>query len=231
MATLAQDPFNVVKQDILESLANAKAQQARWQSARSAADRNRLAEAVEDECKSIAWQVDEMGKAVDVAERNSARFGLSQAEVAARRKWILQTQRDVERLEAALKSGGDGGGVPATPTGKLARAVQEENESFLGSQQQRQQQIIRQQDQELDQLGESVTRIGHVGLQIHEELAQQGTMLDELDEDIEGTATRLQAAQKRMNHVLKKAGMRGQLCIILGLTALLAILVVMAFSP
>ena len=62
-------------------------------------------------------------------------------------------------------------------------------------------------------------------------LGMQGTMLDELDDDIDGTATRLQAAQKRMNHVLKKAGMKGQLCLILGLTALLAILVVVAFSP
>ncbi len=31
----------------------------------------------------------------------------------------------------------------------------------------------RQQDEDLDYLGESVTRIGHVGLQIHEELQQQ----------------------------------------------------------
>ena len=58
----------------------------------------------------------------------------------------------------------------------------------------------------------------------------QGAMLDELDEDIEGTQTRLQAAQKRMNHVLKKAGMKGQLCIVLALVALLAVLVVIAFS-
>ena len=55
-------------------------------------------------------------------------------------------------------------------------------------------------------------------------------MLDELDEDIEGTQTRLQAAQKRMNHVLKRAGMKGQICIVLGLVALLAVLVVIAFS-
>ena len=40
-------------------------------------------------------QVDEMGKAVDVAERNTARFGLTQAEVASRRRWIMQTQREV----------------------------------------------------------------------------------------------------------------------------------------
>ena len=42
-------------------------------------------------------QVEEMGKAVDVAERNTARFGLTQAEVASRRRWIMQTQREVRR--------------------------------------------------------------------------------------------------------------------------------------
>lgn len=55
-------------------------------------------------------------------------------------------------------------------------------------------------------------------------------MLDELDEDVEGTSARLAAAQKRINHVLAKAGMRGQMCIILFLIAVLAVLVVVAFS-
>ena len=41
-----------------------------------------------------------MGKAVDVAERNTARFGLTQAEVASRRRWILQTQREVRPAES-----------------------------------------------------------------------------------------------------------------------------------
>ncbi len=34
----------------------------------------------------------------------------------------------------------------------------------------------RQQDEDLDQLGESVTRIGHLGLTIHEELNQQASI-------------------------------------------------------
>lgn len=50
-------------------------------------------------------------------------------------------------------------------------------------------------------------------------LSIQGTMLDELDEDVEGTSARLAAAQKRINHVLAKAGMKGQMCIILFLIA------------
>lgn len=40
-------------------------------------------------------QVDEMEKAVDVAEKNMARFGLSQAEISSRRKWVMQSRRQV----------------------------------------------------------------------------------------------------------------------------------------
>ena len=42
-------------------------------------------------------QVEEMAKAVDVAEKNMARFGLTQAEISSRRKWVLQTRRQVCR--------------------------------------------------------------------------------------------------------------------------------------
>lgn len=88
----------------------------------------------------------------------------------------------------------------------------------------------RQQDNDLDQLGEHVIRIGHMGRQIGEELGQQSTLIDELDADIDGTSNRLAAAQKKMNHVLKKAGLRGQLCIILVLIVLLVVLLLAAFS-
>jgi Syntaxin 6, N-terminal len=39
--------------------------------------------------------VEELSKAVDVAEKNTAKFGLTQADIMARRKWIMQTKREV----------------------------------------------------------------------------------------------------------------------------------------
>ena len=39
-----------------------------------------------------------MEKAVDVAEKNMRRFGLSQAEISSRRKWVLQTRKRVRAL-------------------------------------------------------------------------------------------------------------------------------------
>lgn len=55
-------------------------------------------------------------------------------------------------------------------------------------------------------------------------------MLEELDDDVEGTSARLSAAQKRIQHVLVKAGMRGQLCIIVTLVVVLVVLFMFAFT-
>jgi hypothetical protein len=43
----------------------------------------------------VALQVDEMEKAVDVAEKNMSRYGLDAGEIASRRRWVQQTRRQV----------------------------------------------------------------------------------------------------------------------------------------
>ena len=53
---------------------------------------------------------------------------------------------------------------------------------------------------------------------------QQGKMLDGLEDDVEGVQSRLQAAHRKMQQVLKKAGSKGQIAIIAILTVLLIIL-------
>ena len=50
------------------------------------------------------------------------------------------------------------------------------------------------------------------------------------DEEVEGTQHRLAAAQKKMSNVLKKMGMRGQLCLIAFLIGVLVLLLVLVFS-
>jgi hypothetical protein len=39
-------------------------------------------------------------------------------------------------------------------------------------------------------------------------------MLDELEEDVDGTTTRLSAAQKKLVQVIKRSGMGGQMAIV-----------------
>ena len=51
-------------------------------------------------CKRVyvelpSLQVDEMEKAVDVAEKNMTRFGLTTQEIKSRRSWVHDTRRTV----------------------------------------------------------------------------------------------------------------------------------------
>ena len=62
----------------------------------------------------------------------------------------------------------------------------------------RAQACLRAQDDQLDDISLTVGRIGEVGRAMHDELTLQGRMLEELDTDLDGTSTRLKAAQRKV---------------------------------
>jgi SYP6 family syntaxin len=88
----------------------------------------------------------------------------------------------------------------------------------------------REQEEDLDDLSETIMRLGAVGLTIHEELSSQGRLIDELGNDMDTTATRLNFVQKHVSMVMKKAGWKGQLMAIVSLVVLLLILTFLIFS-
>lgn len=53
---------------------------------------------------ALSMQLDEMGKAVDVAERQKQRFGLTQQEVIERRKWVHSARQQVGTAAATAQS-------------------------------------------------------------------------------------------------------------------------------
>ena len=69
-----------------------------------------------------------------------------------------------------------------------------------------------------------------MGLTIRDELDVQSHMLNELEQDTDETQTRLQAAQKKVDHLLRKAGLKGQLCIMVFLVVVLIVLLLLIFS-
>lgn len=109
-------------------------------------------------------------------------------------------------------------------------AARDKNDAFLGRADGAVAQVLARQDAQLDDLGAAVSRIGEVGLAIHGELHAQGEMLDALSEDVDTTSARLAAAQAKVQTVLAKAGVRGQLMIIVGLIVALVVLSLIAFG-
>lgn len=109
-------------------------------------------------------------------------------------------------------------------------SIANDDDDFISSESDRQQLLIRQQDEELDELTASVQRIGGVGLTIHEELSGQERILGDLSLEMETTSNRLDFVQKKVAMVMKKASAKGQILMIAILLVLFIVLFVLVIS-
>ena len=88
-----------------------------------------------------------------------------------------------------------------------------------------QKQQMEEQDQHLDEINDIAKRLKEQGKDINSELDKQGHLIEELDEDMDGTMKKLNFVQAKLGKLLKTNDM-GQICTIV---VLFLILIVMIF--
>ncbi|CAN1857405.1 SYP61, partial [Linum perenne] len=202
--------------------------------------------------ESIEWQVmkslcsrkvDELDKAISVAARDPSLYGIDHGEVENRRRWTSSARTQVGNVKRSVVAGREGIGGVATSMNGMRRELMrlqdsqptvgsnhyDDDDDFIQSESDRQLLLIRQQDEELDELSASVERMGGVGLTIHEELLSQERIIDDLGNEMDSTSNRLDFVQKKVGTIMKKASAKGQLMMILFLVALFIILFVLVF--
>ncbi|KAL5125841.1 Syntaxin-61 [Glycine soja] len=244
----AQDPFYVVKQEIQESIDKLKSTFHQWENTADVGERSSLSKEVLASCESIAWQVDELDKAISVAARDPSWYGIDEVEVENRRKWTsdARTQHilvhyQVSKAKRTVEAGKGSNNaslsgmhrklmkLPSSHQTTSNQYAAQDNDDFIESESDRQMLLIKRQDEELDELSLSVQRIGGVGLTIHEELLAQEKIIDELGNEMDGTSNRLDFVQKKVAMVMKKASAKGQIMMILGLLAMFIFLFILVF--
>ncbi|KAJ5497235.1 hypothetical protein N7463_009222 [Penicillium fimorum] len=86
-------------------------------------------------------------------------------------------------------------------------------------------QTMRDQDDQLDRLGESIGRQHQLSIQIGDELDGHVQLLDGMDGDVERHQTRLDGARRRIDRIRQKAGDNWSMMTIIGLIIVLVILI------
>ncbi|CAN1123510.1 SYP61, partial [Linum perenne] len=189
------------------------------------------------------WKVDELDKAISVAARDPSLYGIDHVELENRRIWTSSARTQVGNVKRSVVAGRESIDGGATSMNGMRRELMRlqnspqpvasnqyrDNDDFIQSESDRQFLLIKQQDEELDVLSASVERIGGVGLTIHEELLSQEKIIDDLGNEMDSTANRLDFVQKKVAMVMKKASFKGQLMMILFLVVLFIILFVLVF--
>ncbi|KAG8383881.1 hypothetical protein BUALT_Bualt04G0060300 [Buddleja alternifolia] len=242
----AQDPFYIVKEEIQDSIDKLLSTFHQWQRMPSdSGEQIRLTKELLAGCESIEWQVDELDKAIDVASRDPSLYGIDEAELDKRRRWTSNARTQVKNVKKSVVTGTGLNGASTSNYNGMRRELMrlpnphqpdkpnqyaaQDNDDYISSESDRQLLLIRQQDDELDELSASVERIGGVGLTIHEELLAQERIIDELGTEMDSTSNRLDFVQKKVGMVMKKAGAKGQIMMILFLLALFIVLFVLVF--
>lgn len=241
----AQDPFYVVKAEIQDSIDKLQSTFHKWESISDTAERGHLTKEILSGCESVEWQVDELDKAIAVASRDPSWYGIDEVEIESRRRWTSSARTQVGTMKKAAEAGKGSSTINHASANGMRRELMRlpnshqtdtpnqyaarDNDDFIQSESDRQVLLIRQQDEELDELSESVRRIGGVGLTIHDELIGQERILDELGSEMDSTTNRLDFVQKKVAMVMKKASVKGQIMMICGLLALFIFLFILVF--
>ena len=64
--------------------------------------------------------------------------------------------------------------------------------------------MMREQDEQLDELGDQARRVGIIGREIGGELELQGVLLDKLEDGTDVTRNRIRGVTAKVNHLLRK---------------------------
>ncbi|XP_009591371.1 syntaxin-51 isoform X2 [Nicotiana tabacum] len=114
-------------------------------------------------------------------------------------------------------------GPEIKPVDAMSRATGLDNYGVVGLQRQ----IMKEQDEGLESLEETVMSTKHIALAVNEELGLQTRLIDNLDEHVDVTDSRLQRVQKKLA-ILNKRTKGGCSCMCLLLSVLGIVVLVVA---
>ncbi|MED6209126.1 Syntaxin-61, variant 2 [Stylosanthes scabra] len=190
-------------------------------------------------------KVDELDKAIAVAARDPSWYGIDEVEIENRRRWTSGARTQVRSMKNTVEAGKALNLTNHASVNGMRRELMRlpnshqvdtsnqypanNNDDFIESESDRQMLLMKQQDEELDELSISVQKIGGIGLTIHEELLAQENIIDDLGNEMDSTSNRLDFVQKKVAMVMKKASAKGQIMMILGLLALFIFLFILVF--
>ncbi|KAM3430449.1 hypothetical protein NHJ13734_007740 [Beauveria thailandica] len=234
-STNEEDPFLHVQQDVLSQLSSARplfASYLRIRSLASTASSPELASAradLEAALSALAEDLSDLVASVAAVESSPAAYGLSAEEVARRKRLVQEVGGEVddmrEELQRKLAGGGGGGGSASDPA--MAGGGGQEEDSYAEFEQQQQLEMMRDQDQHLDGVFQTVGNLRRQADDMGRELEEQHEMLEVVDSVADRVGGRLQNGMSKLQTVIRRNEDRYSSCCIAVLIFVLILLLVL----
>ncbi|GAM26381.1 hypothetical protein SAMD00019534_095560, partial [Acytostelium subglobosum LB1] len=220
-----KDPFNIVQEQTQISIEGLASLHQRWSTLLKHSNTYQSKEfqwcqtEINVVIKHINEDIEDLKKTIDVVLANPSRFNVSASELDARKRFIRQATITVEQVSNDIKS-------PQTITKieqdkrsslmpvdqkqhrnnqqhqVMKQIVEEDNNDFLRNNLQLQQQMMREQDQSLDELSESIKYLGKIGMTMTTELTSQGKILDNLNDRADHSLCNLNSVMRKLDRLM-----------------------------
>jgi len=103
-----EDPFFVVKEEVLKALTKTRGLYERWRLGedgaefRTAEEQEWTATELKNSLRSIEWDVEDLEDTIQIVEKNPTKFRIDGAELAIRKGFIESTKEEVKRMKERL---------------------------------------------------------------------------------------------------------------------------------
>ncbi|KAG6298211.1 hypothetical protein E4U09_001025 [Claviceps aff. purpurea] len=220
-STNDEDPFLQVQQDVLAQLSSTRplfTSYLRIRSLSTDPSSPELASALTDLETSLASldeDLSDLDASVQAIQANPTQYGVSPAELARRKRLVQEIGGEMEdmRQELASKAGPSTGRAADLPD-PSSFAVGDgdgdgdgydgDDDGFAEFEHQQQLGMVREQDEHLEGVHQTVGNLKRQAGDMGRELEEQGEMLDMVDETVERVGGRLQNGMQKLGHVMRQ---------------------------
>ncbi|KAK0626847.1 t-SNARE [Immersiella caudata] len=226
-----EDPFLQVQQDVLSQLQSTRplfTSYLRIRSLATTASSPELASArsdLESALSSLGEDLTDLVESVKVVESNPSQYGLSAAEVTRRKRLVQEVGGEIEDMREELASKVSGGNLPDPSSFAIGEREQDDYAADFEAQQQ--EVMMREQDQHLDGVFQTVGNLRQQAADMGRELEEQAEMLEVVDNLVDRVGGRLQTGMDKLKYVMRRNEDRLSSCCIGVLIVVLIILLIL----
>ncbi|XP_071948361.1 syntaxin-6-like [Antedon mediterranea] len=247
-----EDPFFVVKEEVEKAVNNSETLYQRWSEVLedpesvSKEEYDWTTNELRNSLRSIEWDLEDLEETIGIVEANPRKFKIDSLDLDERRLFVENTKKRVKEMKehmssAKTKSKEESRGRqflmnngPSKGLGKYSRLdneIENSNQNFIENSRQQQELIMESQNDQLDQVVDSVGVLRHMGQAIGTELDEQAVMLDDFSAELENTDSKLDSVMKKMAKVTRMSNDRRQWMAIFTLLIVMVVVIILFFVP
>lgn len=230
---MSTDPYHAVQQEIQSSLQAASTLRASYLRIRSTA---------REESEELVWarnelkatlaaleaDLEDLEESVKIVENTGARmFGLEEAEVMERRRYVGFVRKEIDNMRAEVdaESGARSRPLSRVPSpGPLGNGTAPDDDQSEWARQE-QQMMIREQDRTIESIGMTLNTLHEQAGLMGQEIMEHNEMLDDLERGVDRTDSKLNDAMRRMKRFIRQTEeTKSGWCIVILIVILMALL-------